>query len=503
MASPYLSLSFHLNAEQANMGADTVVQFIESEHRAGRLPAGSRLPPIRVIAHQLGISKNTVQAALEELASRGIVKSHQRQGYFVEAISPVASLPTSSLKAAPIQVKEVDLSSWKMRKQPTQGTLTLSRVFIDPELLPTQQIKQCFQSALRIPGLHFFYDPQGYRPLREAIAKRLKKQGITVDTDDIITTLGSQQGLDLVIKALQTKRIGTENPAYQTGKLLFEMSGVESLGLPINPFGPLDLTVWEKIISQKKPSLLYLISRFQNPTGRSYSSHEMTRILELSQNYGFGILEDDWGSDMLSFTEFKPSMRALGGTNVLYMNSFTKKVLPSLRLGYIAASADTMPALLMAKRVAALGNPHIVEAALFEFLDRGYYDSHLKKLQPQLDARYQHCLEALRNLMPAGVSWTHPGGGPVLWVEIPRSVNVQELAEKLRERQVIVDPRRDGFFGTPTLHGFPLGFAFLPPAQLTRALEILAEELKTLLKREIKTEAGRHYQMGERHGSRP
>jgi 2-aminoadipate transaminase len=205
------------------------------------------------------------------------------------------------------------------------------------------------------------------------------------------------------------------------------------------------------------------------------------QLLELSQHHGFAILEDDWGSDMLSGTEYRPTLRALGGPNVLYLNSFTKKLLPSLRLGFLVGSPETRATLVAAKRVSTLANVSITEAVIFEFLDRGYYDTHLRRLHEALDARYHACLEALRDFMPEGVRWSTPGGGPTLWLEMPRSVDLALLRERLFERGVWVEDASAHFHGAPHLHGFRVGYAFLPEEVLRRALERVGEAVTELM----------------------
>src|SRR5262249_27670828 len=154
----------------------------------------------------------------------------------------------------------------------------------------------------------------------------------------IVVTTGSQQALDAVCRALSVRKIATENPVYQQGKALFESLGSELVGLRLDPFGPIPIDEWRRVLTATRPELFYAITSFHNPTGRSYSTHELGQLLELSRELGCALLEDDWGSDMLSNTEYRPTLRALGGPNVLYVNSFTKKLLPSLRLGFVAGS---------------------------------------------------------------------------------------------------------------------------------------------------------------------
>src|SRR6185436_6408641 len=101
---------------------------------------------------------------------------------------------------------------------------------------------------------------------------------------------------------------------------------------------------------------------------------------------------------------------------------------PALRVGFVVAPVALVPALVAAKRLSTLGSPPLLEAALADFLERGYYDSYLTGLQAELDRRYRTCLDALHELMPPGVRWTTPGGGPTLWLEVPRQIDVRALA---------------------------------------------------------------------------
>ncbi|MEY4548273.1 MAG: hypothetical protein RL685_4468 [Pseudomonadota bacterium] len=211
--------------------------------------------------------------------------------------------------------------------------LELSSVYIDPELLPHAQLSDCFRSVLSLPGLQTFYDAQGHLGLREVIAERLRARGIGATPEDVIITTGSQQALDIVARSLEHAVVATENPVYSLGRQLFAHLGCRLVPLPLDPFRAVDLERWAELLSEARPSLVYLIPSYQNPTGYSYSSAELERLLELSEQLGFAILKDDWGSDMLSCSEYRPTLRALGGRNVLYVNSFTKKLLPSLRLG--------------------------------------------------------------------------------------------------------------------------------------------------------------------------
>lgn len=474
--APYVGL--HVTSEGRRATAADIVASVQREIASGALPPGSRLPPVRALEKQLGLSKNTAQAAYDELVARGLVEAREREGVFVLAAARVASPEPVGEPPLPVMVPP----PVTLRELPPRGTIALSTVFIDPELLPTERIAECARSVLR-ERMPSHYEPQGYRPLREAIARRLSARGLDVEPDEVVITTGSQQSLDIVARALAVRRIALESPIYAYAKLLFENLGHELVGLPIDPFrtgGGIDLAAWDATLARTRPALAYLISSFQNPTGYSYTSAELRGVLALCERHGVAILEDDWGSDMLSDGEYRPMLRMLGGKRVLYVNSFTKKLLPSLRIGFVAASPELVPTLVAMKRLSTLGNAWLTEAVVAEFLDRGYYDTHLQSLQRALDQRYAACLAALDELMPDGVRWTRPGGGPTLWLELPRALALPEIEQALARRGVYASNSSAAFVGAPHLHGFRIAYAFLAERELRRGLELLREVLVEL-----------------------
>jgi DNA-binding transcriptional MocR family regulator len=472
--APYIG--FHVASGERRATAADIVASVQREIASGGLPAGARLPPVRALEKQLGLSKNTAQSAYDELVARGVVEAREREGVFVlapgrvGAPAPVAAPPLPEIVPPPLTRQDF----------PARGVTALSMVFIDPELLPTERIAECARSVLR-ERMVVHYDAQGYRPLREAIARRLVARGLDVEADEVIITTGSQQSLDIVARSLTTKRIAVESPVYAYAKLLFESLGHELVGLHLDPFRGIDLERWDRAFA-RRPALAYLISSFQNPTGYSYTSAELRGVLELAERHGVAILEDDWGSDMLSDGEYRPMLRMLGGKRVLYVNSFTKKLMPSLRVGFIAASRELVPTLIAMKRLSTLGNAWLTEAVVAEFLDRGYYDTHLQALQRALDVRYAACLAALDELMPDGVRWTRPGGGPTLWLELPRSVDYAAVQAHLARRGVHVTNESAAYVGDAHLHGFRIAYAYLTEDQMRSALTILADGLRALMR---------------------
>jgi DNA-binding transcriptional MocR family regulator len=469
---PYVGLQ--IAASGSRVSAADIVACVVHEVSSGRLAPGGRLPPVRVLEKQLGLSKNTAAAAYDELMARGIVIGREREGVFIAAAR--SSFEATAIEPPPLP----ELSAPALPRAVRPGSLSLSEVFIDPALLPTAKLAECARSVLHRPGLASHYDAQGYPPLRSAIAARLSARGLDVTADEIVITTGSQQSLDIVARSLTRRVVAIESPGYALGKRLFESLQLEVVGLRLDPFAPIDLEQWERQLASHRPALASLITSFHNPTGYSYSSADMLAVLELCRRHQVAILEDDWGSDMLSDGEYRPMLRHYGGKNVLYINSFTKKLLPSLRLGFVVAHPKLVPALLAMKRLSTLGNPWLTEALVAEFLERGYYDGHLAMLQRELDHRYAACLDTLNALMPQDVRWTTPGGGPILWLELPRRVDLGALRAWTVARGVEIGDSDHAFVGEPHLHGFRIGYAFHSAERLRHGLAVLADGIAAL-----------------------
>lgn len=480
MRRPFLRIHFPANSGRKLSTAEVIDAFCAELRRS---PCqGLRLPPIRMIAHQLSMSKASIQAVYDELVARDLIESRRRIGLWVkgppgdmgrsdERAGPRASLP--ALAPVPAAIAR------GRRLQPS--VIDLSRVLLDPSLAPRAQLRRAIESVIKRPGLQPEYDPLGHPALRYQVARRLSRFGIRASADEVVVTVGSQQALDIVCRVLARPVIALESPTYALGRHLFEMNRMTLVGLPVDPFRGIDLNRWEETIRRTRPGVLYLVSTFQNPTGYSYTSAELAAIAEWSAKYRFGIVEDDWGSEMLSHSEFRPPLRATGGDNVFYVNSFTKKVLPSLRIGYVVGNGDTIAGLAASKRVSSLGSPMFMEAALAEFLDRGYYDVHLELVHAELDARYRSALSILRRTMPESVRWTTPGGGPLLWLELPKQVDASALAQHMEKVGVRIAAPSDAFLGPPHLNGVKLGFAYNPVERTTEGIERLAQGIRAML----------------------
>ncbi len=453
--------------------ARSIVDVIARDIAGGQLPEGVRLAPVRDVALEHGVSKNTVHAAYAELTERGLLVRSARTGFFV-----AKNAPTKRVRTQPRKLPLPKLHVEPLPSAPfagANGPIALSQVWIDHDLLPFDRAYRCVRDAAT-ETLPRISDPQGYLPLRTAISKHLRKRGIHASPDEVITTTGSHQALDLVSRALESRVIATESPTYRHALALMRANRVRVIGLPVPLLEPLDVSRWRRALGRSRPSFFYVIPSFQNPTGHSYSSAELGEILSFAEREGIALLEDDWGSELLPGSELRMTLRALGGENVLYVNSFTKKVAPPLRVGFIVAPRALVPDLVRMKRLATLATSTVVEAGLALFLERGYFEQHLRQLQREMAVRYANCLRLLEEF-PDGVRYSRPGGGPMLWIEVPKSVDLDRLAKNALQRGVDIDVRTDALAAKAHLHGFPIGYAALKPEKLEHGLGVIRDLL--------------------------
>ncbi len=354
--------------------------------------------------------------------------------------------------------------------QTNRNPICLSSVFIDPRLLPIKKIEKTILKLAKSHRLSKSNDPQGNDRLRIEIAKRLKKASIGVEPEELILTHGSQQAIDLVTRAMTGRVVATEDPPYFLARSLFEVNQKSMVGLPVCPFTGVDKKKWLKQIETKKPALVYLTSRFQNPSGYSYTEFELQWICEQSAANHFRILEDDWASDMMSSRTNHKSLRQRMGSSVFYMNSFTKKLFPGLRVGYLVANKASLEPLMAVKRASTSSVSGILEQVLCELMVSGDYDEHLAELQVQVQKRYEASVEALEKMKirlgrrEIEFNFTRPMGGSVLWVGLSKKSDTEKLAHDLLKESVRILAARGGF---------KLGFAFLSEREMKKALQIV------------------------------
>lgn len=467
---------------------------IAERARSGAYPVGFRLPPTRNLARELGTHRNTVVRAFEELSAMGVITSTVGRGTFIAArplhkaehappLAPGLSwgrLLSKRLESATLA--RVD----RLAPAAASGdVIQLHRMQPSPELLPTELFRRSMEHVLRTSkGRSLGYAPrEGLPALRQQIAEGLSADGVPVRAEDVLITSGSQQALDLLARAFIDPGDGVilEAPSYSGAINVFAASGATLYGVPWDDQGP-DLAFLDQP-AVRTAKAFYLMPNCRNPTGTTVTEARRDEILRWSRATGVPLIEDDYGADINLDETPPPAALRARDPDVLYMGTFSKKLIPALRVGYLVCPAAIRPRLVSLKHAADLGTSLLLQAALSEFLDRGYLRAHLKKTLAAYRARRDALEEALEEHMPTGVEWSHVERGVLLWLRLPRRTDPEAVYRAAERRGVLVTPGNLSSPSDISVPGLRLTFCAEPPERLREGARRLAQAVTEVLGR--------------------
>ncbi|MEL7369584.1 MAG: PLP-dependent aminotransferase family protein [Myxococcota bacterium] len=464
--------------------------------RNGALPAGHRLPPTRVLAKTVGAHRNTVVRAYEALEDAGFVDSTVGRGTFVAAapapqLTPVpdidaprsAGVPWSRLASRATRVEP--LSRWERVAQHIQTkkeVINLTRMQPCGDLLPTALFKRCIDHVLRtMAGRALEYSPrEGLPRLREAVCRDLARQGVACAPDDILITTGSQQALDLVARSLVDPGDAflVDATTYAGAVTALGAAGAQLIPFPSDDFGPDPSAIQQLGDTGVKGA--YLMPGAHNPTGRRTTATRRAALLRWSRQAGIPLIEDDYAADLqLDDIPAPAPLRAADG-EVVYIGTYSKKLIPALRVGFVLAPTALRPHLVALKQTVDLGTSALMQHALAEFLERGYLEPHLERIRPEYRRRRDALVEGLNDHLPAGFKVRSPAAGHSTWLSLPPGVEPSEVFRAAQDEGVLVSPSTLFQVGNRAERGLRLTFCTEPPGRLAEGAVRLARALRRL-----------------------
>ena len=325
-----------------------------------------------------------------------------------------------------------------------------------PETFPVTEMEVAAQRVLEEHGAAALqYSPtEGYRPLRELVARHMRRYGIKVTPDHVLITTGSQQALDLIGKLLINPgdRILTEEPTYLGALQAWSAYQADYLTVPIDEEG-LDV---DRLEAQLRggPKFLYILPNFQNPAGVTLSLDRRRRLVELANHYGAPIIEDDPYGQLRYEGEHLPPIVQIDAElhacakgdseftgDVLYLSTLSKTLAPGLRIAWVVAPESVLSRLVQMKQGADLHSSTFCQMVAYEVAKDGFLDRHVKTIRDVYGRRLQAMLDAFDRHFPEGVQWTRPQGGLFLWVTLPSGFDSADLLkEALGQERVAFVP---------------------------------------------------------------
>jgi GntR family transcriptional regulator/MocR family aminotransferase len=469
---------------------DQIAQLIASR----KLKAGMRLPASRDLADLLGVNRQTVSSAYDQLVADGLARSHVGQGTFVaERRDATHGTPFRwPLSRAMEAVNRLPTHATP-RTEHTEPVDFVSLV-PDEELFPIEPFREVLDSVLELEGKQLLqYGPvAGYAPLRTYIAERLAERGVRATAEDVQIVNGSQQGLDLVFRALldPEDRVGVESPTYSVVLPVLAQYQARLVEMPMTPRG-MDLDSFEAALSRGPVKLVYTMPTFHNPTGITMDLESRKDLLDLARRHQIPIIEDDFESDLRFDGEALPPLKALDEAGlVLYLGTFSKGLFPGLRLGWIVAPSEVVEPLTRTKRFSDYHSSHLLQAALLEFCERGYYDDHIHRLTRVYREKSRCLVESMKRYFPPEVSWTEPEGGYAFWITLPEGVSSLSLLTESAREGVVFTPGSHFFTGDGGDRCFRLSISRVRVDRIEDGVRRLATIMRRML-RDMGTNGGR------------
>ncbi len=480
-----------------------IVRQVKDAVESGELEGEDQLPTTRALAQVLGVNRLTVARAYADLAKAGFISAHVGRGTFV-APRPAEPRRRSSKPGGATQETPAPRLPWRPLFTRSSdravesglpyaalgaagpGVISFASLFPDSALFPTEPFRRALDEVIRREGHRIlgYGHPAGHAPLREMISASLRERGMNVPSGEIVITNGSQQGIDLVARALLDPGdvVLVENPTYTGAVQVFHSCGAELVGVPVDEEGAI-VSVMEEAVLRHRPKLIYLMPNFQNPTSETMSLRRRRALIEMAATRKLAILEDDFGGDLRFEGPDLPSLKALDRSGcVIYLSTFAKKLLPGLRIGWIAAPAEMAERLTGLKKIADYSTSLLLQAALYEFCRRGDMERHLTRVLDKYRGRRDAMMSAMKRSFPGQAIWSRPHGGLVVWVTLPAGVDADEVAAESESRGVLVG-RGDLFYlDGGQGHNLRLTFSQVSEREIHRGIRILGDIIKRRIK---------------------
>ncbi|WP_028402062.1 PLP-dependent aminotransferase family protein [Ectobacillus panaciterrae] len=414
--------------------------------RSGLLQEGTKLPSVRDLSKQLGVSLVTVVKAYNKLEQEDFITSVQGKGTFVNAEKKEEVDTGQKILDFDWQLSVQDYLSRAQfaRFHHIPGEIQLSSSMIDPGLLPNQylgqEIRQLLSENPRM--LSQYGEIQGDLQLRNAMTEYLKIFGVPAAPDNLLITNGSQQGIDLIARTFVGPGdvVVMEAPTYPGAIDVFRGRGATILSVPVDKNG-MRVDILQNLCDKYKPKIIYTMPTFHNPTGIVMSAKRRRQVLDIAESIQSIIIEDDPWSEI--YFEKKPpaSIKSIDHYgHVIYLKGLSKTLAPSCRIGILAASGSIFNRLLAAKANADLGSPLLTQKLILLFIKSKRMTDHMKKLRTALKIRRDLVLELLSQHSPSGVTWVTPEGGLNLWISLPSWINTNHILVEAKKQQITFLP---------------------------------------------------------------
>lgn len=357
-----------------------------------------------------------------------------------------------------------------------------------PEVFPVEEFRQAFERVLTERGaVALQYGPsEGYQPLREFLAERLRRFGTRCSADNILITNGSQQALDLIGKVFLNPgdKVLLEKPSYLGAIQAFDSYQASYVVVPMDENGMVTEGL-DEILSRERVKFIYALPNFQNPSGRTMSLERRRQLVEIATRHNVPIVEDDPYGELRYEGRDLPSLKSMDTADIVIgLGTFSKILAPGLRLAWMVLPDELFDMVLLAKQPADLHTSTISQMAVWEVCKDGFVDRHIEKIKAVYRERRDVMLDALEAYFPRNARWTKAEGGMFVWAELPEEIDTRELLiEAVQEQKVAFVPGQSFHTDGSGQNTMRLNFSNVTPERLRIGIERLGRAIERRLAR--------------------
>lgn len=411
----------------------------------GLFRPGERLPSVRVLSQEHGVSLSTVQQAYRQLEDQGLATPRPKSGYFVNQARQQPELPRIRRAAQ----RPVEVSQWaqvlELVSEPPYGdVLQLSRGIPDIDSPTLRPLLRSLSRLSRRQSLRelSYGSLEGEITLREEIARLALDSGCQLAAEDIIITAGCHEALSSALRAICQPGdiVAVDSPSFHGVMQALKGFGLKALELPTDPLTGISLEALEMALEQWPIKAIQLTPSCNNPLGYVMPEANRRTLLALAQRYDVAIIEDDIYGDLAYHYPRPRSIKSFDEDGrVLLCSSFSKTLAPGLRIGWIAPGRYRQQVLHM-KYMNTGMSAQLPQLAIAEFIREGHYQPHLRHMRRQYGRARQQMTDWVSRYFPPGTRVSQPQGGFMLWVEMPQGFDSLRLNRRLEPHKLQVAP---------------------------------------------------------------
>ena len=394
-----------------------IVNDIRQEISLGNIAPGSKIPSVRELCSKYKCTKSTVLRAYYELKEQGLVYAVPGSGYYlINDFTETAGYST---------------------------TIDFSGTSLDKSTLPYNEFQPFITQAISKyrEELFTYADPKGLEQLTEALRRHLQNHQVFTGSDRIFVTTGSQQALSLLSKMPfpnAKRNVVVEQPTYQGMLECLTQNQVSAIGV-FRDFKGLDFDGLERVFRNDNVKFFYTIPRFNNPLGLSYTNDDKKKIAALAEKYNVYIVEDDYLGDLESEAKSTPIFSFGQSDRVVYVKTFSKVLLPSLRISTVVLPRLLVNTFREYKYWSDINTPLLSQGALEIYMNSGMFDQHIKKIRNMYSQKMSHLQELSEKQASPSIRWHIPEkGGFYAGLEILNNGRQREIVDCLLKKNILL-----------------------------------------------------------------